>query len=176
LIDQADVEEIKTAYSSFETHLGEELTRANVYAVDRKGIYETDALINRASEAIPSWLLVKLPQECKADLEHAGRCLAFELPTAAAFHIMRAVESAMWDYWIKLTKKSKPKNRNWGIALESLEGSGGDAKIVAALTQLKDLHRNPVMHPDVTLDMDEALALWMGAPGVIVAIARELAK
>lgn len=177
ILEDGVLSNIKGLYSTFETFLAEELTRANVYAVDPKGIFETDALVNRASEAIPPKLLKVLPAECANDLQQAGRCLAFELPTAAGFHIMRATEAAIWKYWDKAVgKKVRPTSRNWGSAIKDLEGGGADARITAALRQLKDLHRNPVVHPEVTLDMDEALALWQVAPGAIIAIARELAK
>ena len=36
----------------------------------------------------------------------------------------------------------------------------GDAKVKAALKSLKDLHRNPLIHPEQTIDdADEAIAL-----------------
>ncbi len=32
-------------------------------------------------------------------------------------------------------------------------------KVLSVLRQIKNLHRNPIMHPEATLDMDEALTL-----------------
>ena len=153
----------------------EELARAAVYAVHRKGIFDTSDLIDRADEIIPETLRGRLGDDCILDLKQAGPCLAFELPTAAGFHMMRATESSMWAYWEHLEKTKRPRNSNWGNAIQDLEQhSGSDPKVVAALKQLKDLHRNPVVHPEVVLTMDEALSLWAVAPGVIIAVALHL--
>jgi hypothetical protein len=44
----------------------------------------------------------------------------------------------------------------------------GDAKVKSALKDLKDLHRNPLIHPEDTLSMDEAVALMSGIYTVMV--------
>jgi hypothetical protein len=35
----------------------------------------------------------------------------------------------------------------------------GDPKILAAITQISELHRNPLIHPEDILTLDEAMAL-----------------
>lgn len=50
------------------------------------------------------------------------------------------------------------------------ENDDGDKKVRAVLRQIKDLHRNELMHPDVTLDMDEALNLWGIAQSAIASM------
>jgi hypothetical protein len=39
------------------------------------------------------------------------------------------------------------------------EHNAGDPKVVAALIQIKDLHRNPLIHPEDTLTVEQALNL-----------------
>jgi hypothetical protein len=46
----------------------------------------------------------------------------------------------------------------------------GDDKILAALEQMTDLHRNPLMHPEVILTPDEAIATLGIARSVITAM------
>jgi len=47
-------------------------------------------------------------------LKEAGRCLAFDLPTACAFHICRATEALMLTYYEALTGNAWPFPRLFG--------------------------------------------------------------
>ena len=49
--------------------------------------------------------------------------------------------------------------RNWGVYIRNLRKCSADPKILSTLEQIKDLHRNPVIHPEVQIDIDEALSL-----------------
>ena len=40
------------------------------------------------------------PDIAKIDLAEAGRALAFELPTAAAFQLLRATEQVLRDFYV----------------------------------------------------------------------------
>jgi len=88
--------------------------------------------------------------EAIPDVKEGARCLAYGLPTAAGFHVFRAVESVLRKYHAHVTEGKAPQNmRNMGVYIKSLETSGkGDPKVIAALKQMKDLHRNPVSHPE----------------------------
>ncbi|WP_416193440.1 hypothetical protein [Nitrobacter sp. TKz-YC01] len=46
----------------------------------------------------------------------------------------------------------------------------GDEKILAALKQMTDLHRNPLIHPEVILTTDESIATLGIARSVITAM------
>ena len=52
----------------------------------------------------------------------------------------------------------------WEITWNELNKlNAGDAKVKAALKDLKDLHRNPLIHPEQTLEnVDDAIALMNG--------------
>ncbi len=60
--------------------------------------------------------------------------------------------------------------------MSSLLASGADSKVTAALDQIRDLHRNPLMHPEDTLTLPEADALFGLAEAAIVAIIRDLQR
>jgi hypothetical protein len=92
----------------------------------------------------------------------SGKCIAFELPTAAGFHLHRANESILHRYYDAVTGGNpRPTGRNIGDYLAKLrEYNVGDARLLTALTDLKDMHRNPLIHPDQTLEnIDEAIGL-----------------
>ena len=49
--------------------------------------------------------------------------------------------------------------RNWSAYIKTLRECGADEKVVLILDQIKDLHRNPIIHPEQRLTNDEALSL-----------------
>src|SRR5262245_61046831 len=95
------------------------------------------------------------------NIVQAGKCLAFEVPTAAAFHIFRAAESVMRLYYIAIFGTIPAKKlRNWGAYLKNLKSHGGaDPKILHSLEQIKELYRNPTIHPETKYTLEEALSL-----------------
>ena len=51
----------------------------------------------------------------------------------------------------------------------------GDERILAVLSQMASLHRNPVIHPEVALTMNEALAVLGMAHSAMTAMLSALA-
>ena len=115
--------------------------------------------------------------EAIPDLREAGKCLAFELPNATAFHLHRANESVLRRYFEVSAKGiTAPKTRNMGDYLKLLdEVDGADKKVIASLRDLKDLHRNPLAHPEDSLEsIDEAIALLGAIQAVMVHMLKSL--
>lgn len=50
----------------------------------------------------------------------------------------------------------------------------GNSKVLSALKQMSDLHRNPLIHPDAVLIMDEALAVIGIARSATTLMLREI--
>lgn len=153
--------EITSALTEFETVWNNELSIADAYFVTRKAAYDTYALIANAETMFPPELLQKCPHAV-ADIREAGKCLAFELTTASGFHVLRATEAVLRRYWEVVSKdKPHPKQKNLGVYIKKMqEAHIGNAKVVGVLTQIKDLHRNPLMHPEETLNLQEAISLF----------------
>lgn len=148
------------AARKFEELFKAELAVADAYFVAPKGGYNTIKLITDATALFPPDLAKKAP-EAIPDITEAGRCLAFELGTSAGFHLFRAVESVLRQYWDHVSgKQARPKQRSLGVYLAAMEKhSCGDPKIIAALKQIKDLHRNVLIHPEETLTVEDAINL-----------------
>jgi hypothetical protein len=175
-IEDAIIQPVINAYLRFKNLLQEDLARKNVYSVRESEVYSVASLIDNGDAIIPEKLRFDLPQPCLDELKQAGRCLAFELATASAFHIMRAIEVMLLEYWDIVTGDPRPDNRNWGGLLKEIDKKGGDKDVIDAVTHVKNLHRNPIVHPELTLTMDEALVLWGSAPAVIVTLNRDILK
>src|SRR5207237_4692263 len=84
--------------SEFEHVLGAEFGLMNMYLIQKiRGFTTTDLIVNGAV-LFPEDLLFKVP-EAELDITSATRCIAFELPTAAGFHLHRANESVLHRYY-----------------------------------------------------------------------------
>ena len=160
-IDPWTLYQMQNALTAFEAVLGAELALIPLYVVTPKSGMVLGDLIDSGQVCFPSDLPDKVPAVLP-DVREATKCIAFELPTAAAFHLHRANEGVLRAYFhVVATGHRPPRSGNMGDYLKRLsELSVGDPKVIAALTQLKNLHRNPVMHPGDTLNnVDEAISL-----------------
>ncbi|UTP39809.1 hypothetical protein M9M90_01140 [Phenylobacterium sp. LH3H17] len=161
--------------NSFEIVLTSELAVTDSYIVVEKPPYSTISLIAAGEDLFPADIKGKVP-DAVDDMREAGKCLAFELSTACGFHTLRAVEAVLRRYWEVVTGNlPKPKQRNIGVYLHALKSAGcGDAKVIAALQQLKDLHRNVIFHPEETLTVEQAISLVGLSRSVVGAMLAEL--
>jgi hypothetical protein len=57
-----------------------------------------------------------------------------------------------------------------------LKTGKANQKVVQVLDQIRDLHRNPLMHPQDFLTMKEAISLFDIAKSAIGSVAEEIAK
>jgi len=167
--------EITHGLEVFEANLAAELQQMDTYFVTPKGIYSTRGLTERADEAFSESVRAQLPQNAVRDIQEAGRCLAYDLSSAAGVHILRAVESVILRYMAALEiEPLKASQRNWGVYLSKLGEKGADARVIAALNQIKDLHRNPILHPEVFLSSEEALGLFGVAQSAILGMVADI--
>jgi hypothetical protein len=174
-LDFLDGWAVVDAHNRFEVVFSAEMSVANTYWVTNKAAYDTVELISRGETLFPIDLPSKVP-EAMYDVREAGKCLAFELSTAVGFHALRAVEAVLRRYWKAVSGgAAHPAQKNIGVYLKKMEKEKyGDAKVIAVLTQIKDLHRNPLMHPEDQLTIDDAIALIGIAQSAIVAMLKEL--
>jgi len=178
-IGVAKINRLRVAFRRFETLLEAELVDrgVDVYSVSQKGIYSTSKLIESADEALPHDIRSMLTADAIQDLREAGKCLAFGANTACGFHLMRATEGIIHKYYVSVTGQiPRRKERNWGAYVRNLNrhrnnnaDSKADPKLIALIDQLREHHRNVLMHPEETLTADEALSLFGVCQSAIVA-------
>jgi hypothetical protein len=167
---------IRSTAQEFETLLAAELSIADLYAVTPKRGFDTTALAERGAEIFPPDLVKKVPESAK-DAAEAGRCLAFELPNGAGFHLHRIGELVMRRYYDVVSNgKPRPEQRNISAYIDALKNAGvKNKKILSALAGLKNFHRNPLLHPDESLDtIDDAIALFGAVNTIIIYMLKAL--
>ena len=162
IIDSYQIWAMSSALNEFRTVLSAELNVIDTYAVSQKGAYSTSDLVENADIVFPSGIRQKVPDQAIQDIRQAGKCLAFDTPTAAGFHITRAIEATIVHYYkAALGTETQLKMRNWGVYIKNLEASGkADIKIIELLKHIKDSYRNPVTHPEAELSTDEISVLF----------------
>ena len=171
-----EVYQVQNALKAFEAVLAAELALIPLFVVSPKGGFDMMDLCDNGHLCFPEDLVTKVPDAID-DAQQAMRCLAFELPTAAGFHLHRVNEAVLRAYFDAVTHGGKrPKSRSMGDFLKTLDTQGvGSPKVKAALTQLKDLHRNPLMHPEDRLETaDEAINLYGAVRSVVGEMLKEV--
>lgn len=158
----------------FETAMQFELSALHTYSVSQTLGWDTDILVERAEEILPAAVRVKVPDEAISDLKAAGRCLAFDLYTAAGFHTVRATESVIKKYYTHVVG-SPPgvKSRNWGAYIRTLQKHGADPRVTGFLDHIREHYRNPVAHPEESLDNKSAQVLLSVCTSSIIQMAQQ---
>ena len=170
-IQSHDLWLIKSKYGEYRIVLLSELGSLATFFVTQKGGFDTAALLWEGETLFSEELGTKVP-EAVFDAKEAAKCLAFEVSTAAGYHLFRVTECVLRRYYSHVTGGSPhPKHRNIGVYLRAMRSVGaGDPRIIESLQQLSDLHRNPLIHPEIALTPDEALALAGMARSVTTAM------
>jgi hypothetical protein len=174
-----EVAKISDAAKKFETVLAAECQVMDTYFVSKKGTYSTADLIEHAHYQIPEKMRKDVPDQTKLDFDQAGKCIAFDLPTAAAYHLLRGTESVIRKYYDQVvpgSKKAPAKARNWGVYIKLLRDHGAEEKVTSLLTHIKDSYRNPVLHPEDNYTEEMVQVLFGVCVSAIVMIVEELKK
>ena len=103
-----------------------------------------------------------LPDIAQHDMTEAGRCIAFELPTAAAFHILRATEDALRHFYCCVVRQKRVKPLLWGRMVTSLRERKKQppAALLDNLDNIRRSFRNPTQHPEKIYDIQEVQDLF----------------
>jgi hypothetical protein len=174
-------DEVRTLFrlkEKFEEEFEREHRNIDVFTVLPKGIYNTRLLIENTEDKFPESVRKVLPPEMLYDLHQAGRCLAFETPTACVFHMFRATEVLIRRYYEVLAGKPWPKaSRNWGEYIEELNKLPKVNKdATMRLDEIRRFERNPSIHPEIVVSLEKAPTLFELCSGVIYTMAEEIRK
>jgi hypothetical protein len=170
---------IKRAAREFETVLAAECQVLDTYFISKKGAYSMADLIEHGHFQIPKSIHGSIPDQTKSDFDQAGKCIAFDLPTAAAFHLLRGTEAILTKYYelvVPGEKKASPKMRNWGVYIKLLNDHGAETKVTSLLAHLRDSYRNPVLHPEENYTDERAQVLFGVCVSAVVIIDEEIKK
>jgi hypothetical protein len=175
--------DLRAAVQNFEAVLRAEMGQSATYAVPRRGIYDVALLVDRAEESLPGDLVPFMGPKAVPEFKAAGRCMAFGLPTAVGFHMCRAVEGVMEQYYRFFSKKNK-ELRSWHDYVEALEkifkdktaAKKPEERTIRQILHLKEASRNPIMHPRSVLSETDAEVIFSEGKSVMILMAQELQR
>jgi len=124
---------------------------------------------------LPESIIKDFP-EASSDFDEAGRCWLFDTYTAAGFHLMRATESVIREYYKVITGVDLPKKyRNWGAYIKNLKKCpNASLNVIGFLDHMRENYRNPIAHPEHNLSADDAQILFGVCVGAIQMMAAEI--
>jgi len=150
---------LKSSLSTFNTVLNAELANLDTFWVEPKGIYSTSDLIENADNIFGKDTQSKQARESAVDINEAGKALTYDLPTAVGFRVWRAAERELRGYYQRWTGQ-QAGNKAWGALHNELAKTNAGPESLAVLVHLRNLHRNPTMHPEEYLTLEEAISLF----------------
>lgn len=175
---------IANKIQQFKTVLIADLRISASFTVTESGIFDVNRLVNSARNVLSPDARTTVGEEVLREIDDSGRCLAFNLATACGFHAMRGVERVIKRYLaLFFSADEVDRLNNWGHYLNALERrTDGEiepkpsAEAIALLRQIKEIYRNPVIHPDRTLSSEEASTLFHSTVAAMSRVAIELAE
>ena len=117
-----------------------------VFTAFSDGDLNTDKLCKGAIYFFNSDVWKNLQEIERNDLEDCVKCLLTENWTPAGVMAMRAIESAVREYYFKLT--SERKTQWWKILDELKDNEDADKDLVEELDYIRKHIRNPLAHPE----------------------------
>lgn len=165
-----DEEERKIAPLTFafaEIFMAELATLPVFYIPPFRG-YDIETLIQSAEKLFADEIVSQFSDDTKHDMKEAGRCLAFKTSTACAFHFLRGTERELIKYLNKWN--AQPTSKNWGAYEEALKKTSASPQIISMIKYIRETFRNPVLHPEEFVDVDEAELILTNCKNLIVAM------
>jgi hypothetical protein len=159
----------------FNETLASELQSFDLYWVEPKLGYNTSELLTDGTVVFPKPIRDVLPDELKHEVREAARCLEYEVFDAVGFHILRAVELTVLDYFT-LAEWSGPKPTAWNNYARSLKKLNVHRKIRWMIVRLSELHRNELLHAEAVLSAPEASMLFALMQEVMPVMIADVAK
>lgn len=125
--------------------------------------FDVNKLLDNVASLFAPGVFEGFPDIAKYDFAAAAKCIAFELPTAAAFHILRATEANLRHYYASMVKQNRIKSLMWRPIIEDLRKKNKTKKHTVLNNHLDNIRlsfRNPTQHPEATYDIHEVQDLF----------------
>lgn len=176
-VDEELNSKIKKLITQIDPTLDAELQLRNAYVVTQKR-FDTAHLLKHPEHLFAAKTFTTLPSLCQYDFKEACKCIAFGLPTAAAFHAMRGTEGTLRYYYCTIVKRGRVKSLLWSQMITHLRNrkDGPPKTLLDHLDNIRENFRNPTSHPEKRYDMDEAQDLLAVSIDTINRMVKDIVK
>jgi hypothetical protein len=174
ILTEEDAKTIRDATLMLRETLKAETSNLTLYEVSGKR-FDTKALLTNVPSLMRTGTYGDLPLLAAIDLHESATCIAFDRPTAAAFHALRATEKVLRHYYTCVVRQNRlRKPWLWNPMLEQLRKPRRTRKpnraVLDHLDSIRHNFRNPTQHPEKIYDIEEAQNLFGQCVSVIEAM------
>jgi len=163
-------------FATLEKVIYAEACTKKIYSIpDRR--FNSEYLLNEPHKLLEEGAFDLLSEIARSDISSSCRCILFGEATASAFHILRATEDVLKNYYYLHRKQKRLTKPMWGPMLEQLKAKKSNKPPLALLESLDLLrknYRNPTQHPNALYTIDTAQDLFGVCLDVIGKMASEL--
>lgn len=123
---------------------------------------DVNKLLENPKDLLAPNVFDALCEIARYDISAAGRCIAFEQPTSAAFHILRGTEKVLRTFYIGIVRRGRVSPLLWGPMTGSLRRRRSSPPLVLLnnLDNIRLSFRNPTLHPEKIYDIQEVQDLF----------------
>jgi hypothetical protein len=174
---------VRSKLERFRHVLAVECRKSETYFIEKVVGFDLPTLLHSAEENIHHTIRPCVPGPALNEIKEAGRCLALENYTASGFHTLRGLEVVIAAYYKAVSGKDR-EFRSWHDYVEALEELAKEddgvkpkypsSKVAAMIDRMRELDRNPLMHPSDTLDEMAADGLFKLGIVTITELAKDL--
>ncbi|PLY61381.1 hypothetical protein HBH1_00355 [Herbaspirillum sp. BH-1] len=171
-------DEIEGYLNRLDHALDAELELKYAYLMTKKR-YPLESLMETPDTLLGNGVRETLADHAYRDFSFACVQIAYEQPTAAAFHLMRALEAQVKVLYYAFKKTKRLQNPMWGAIIKQLREKKNprpSEKLLNHLDGMRLHFRNPTQHPDAFYNMDESQDLLNQTIAAISMIAAELPR
>ena len=141
--------------------LSAEIKGFEAYVVTPKRL-DVKKLLDGVDELFAPNVFDFLPEIAIHDFMEAGKCIAFERATAAAFHLLRGTEAVLRHYYCLKIGRNRIELM-WGpivVDLRKRRKTRRNHTLHNNLDNIRQSFRNPTQHPDKIYDIQEVQDLF----------------
>ena len=161
-LTSAQANKLSKAVSDLRQTMEAELKGISAYTVSPKRL-DIEKLISDVSSLLAPGAFASLTETAQYDLSEAAKCIAFERPTASAFHLMRATEEMLRRYYCHFVRRDRMSPMLWHsmvVALQKHRRAKTNDVLHRNLDNIRLSFRNPTQHPDKVYDIQEVQDLF----------------
>jgi hypothetical protein len=169
-------EKIKKIINDADKTLDAELQLKKVLTVTPKR-FNIEMLLHSPNKLLAKNAWDIMPKNAQEDFLSGTQCIAMNLSTAGAFHLMRCIEEMIKQLYFCFVKQKRMKKPMWGTMVDKLKIKKSPKPNIELLDQLDMLRknfRNPTQHPEKFYSPDEAQDLLNSSIVAINMIAKTL--
>ncbi|NOS61686.1 MAG: hypothetical protein HOO66_01395 [Nitrosarchaeum sp.] len=163
-VSEVSVKEIIDFAIAIEKTVDAELRLKHSFVLTNKRL-DLTKLLDNVGALFGDGVFNRMSYLSQKDFQEAGKCVAFEMPTAAAFHILRATEETLRQFY---RKKIPKKNHNsvllWKPMIEQMRTNPKLRSYKTLLDSYDNIRfnfRNPTSHPDMFYTLDTVQDLFL---------------